>query len=310
MAKASRETRENSSAVTIILLVLLCVVSGAICYYFYNAYNDLVNSVVNYDDVYAQLQAEYKTLEEEYQELLEEKSIASNVENTIDETKRKYYKDVVEAERRAKSGEANFKVCFLTFDDGPYIKTTPKFLDVLEEKDVLATFFCMKKSNCEDIYLREKLNCHTIGNHTATHTMKYVYQSEDVFIDDLLENRKFIDNLLGITTNVMRFPGGSHQSSYMGLDRNSLISRLGEIEYGYIDWTNMTGDGDDRIVQNPDVYLHNVIDKIEGKNVITILMHDYSNCTLKTLPTLIDELEKRGYIFLPLCYECSSVIKG
>ena len=34
------------------------------------------------------------------------------------------------------------KVAYLTFDDGPTIKATPKILDILKEEDIKASFFC------------------------------------------------------------------------------------------------------------------------------------------------------------------------
>ena len=33
------------------------------------------------------------------------------------------------------------KIAYLTFDDGPTLKATPKILDILKEEDVVATFF-------------------------------------------------------------------------------------------------------------------------------------------------------------------------
>ena len=38
------------------------------------------------------------------------------------------------------------KVAYLTFDDGPTIKATPKILDILKDKNVKATFFVLGKN--------------------------------------------------------------------------------------------------------------------------------------------------------------------
>ena len=46
------------------------------------------------------------------------------------------------------------RVVYLTFDDGPYSKTTSLFLDVLKEKNVLGTFYVLKKDNLDDLYRR------------------------------------------------------------------------------------------------------------------------------------------------------------
>lgn len=37
------------------------------------------------------------------------------------------------------------KVAYLTFDDGPTIKSTPKILDILAEENIKATFFVIGK---------------------------------------------------------------------------------------------------------------------------------------------------------------------
>ena len=37
------------------------------------------------------------------------------------------------------------KIAYLTFDDGPTIKATPKILDILKEENIKATFFVIGK---------------------------------------------------------------------------------------------------------------------------------------------------------------------
>ena len=243
-------------------------------------------------------------------ELTENREAFNDLERKIEEIKKVYFQNAVKAEELARSGRASFKVCYMTFDDGPYKETTPMFLDVLEEYDVQATFFCLAKEGVDDIYKREKMNCHTIANHTASHAIRYIYSSIDAFINDLVENRKFIEDLLGITTDVMRFPGGSPQVSYSGLSRDAMVARLKELHYGYIDWTLTTGDGGGPYFLSPDEFLHNVVDYSADYDVISILMHDYSNNTVACLPEMIEILREQGYIFLPLSYDAPIVKKG
>ena len=174
---------------------------------------------------------------------------------------------------------------------------------------MLATFFLLKKEGVDDLYFRELYSCHTLANHTAHHNLKSggTYASEDAFIADIEENREFIQNLLGYTTEVMRFPGGSPQATYSGLSKSEIVSRLKDMHYGYVDWTLTTGDGGG--VQEPDVFLHNVIDYSSQFDVLTVLMHDYSANTAACLSEMIDELSNQGFIFLPLCYDSMAVKK-
>lgn len=231
-----------------------------------------------------------------------------DVDASLIDVKLDYFKLAIEADKRARDG-ANFKVCYLTFDDGPYSKTTPLFLDVLKEKDVLGTFFVLKKDNLDDLYRRIRDDGHTLANHTASHKIKNgIYRSEEAFIEDIKENDDFIYNLLGVKMDVMRFPGGSPQATYSGLNKSSLVNKLVDIGYGYIDWTLTTGDGEANL--SPDEFLHNVVDKSGNYNVITVLMHDYSKNTALCLGEMIDVLREQGYIFLPLSYGSPAVRKS
>ena len=228
------------------------------------------------------------------------------IEKNIEDIKCTYFNNAEIADSLARENKADFRVCYLTFDDGPYL-LTDEYLDVLKDKDVLATFFLRKREedDYKHIYKRYKNEGHTLGNHTATHTIRYVYRDEDTFISDLQENREFIYGMLGITTDVMRFPGGSKEVEYMDLDFDSMISRLNEINYEYVDWNCATGDGLETV--SPDDYLKNVIDGSKDQNVIVVLMHDYSYYTIQFLPDIIDELRNEGFIFLPLWKDCPEV---
>ena len=231
-----------------------------------------------------------------------------DVDVSLKEVKESYFKLAKEADERARSG-ANFKVCYLTFDDGPYSKTTSLFLDALKEKNVLGTFFVLKKDNLDDLYKRIRDDGHTLANHTASHKIKNgIYRSEDAFIEDIKENDDFIYNLLGVKMDVMRFPGGSPQATYSGLNKISLVNKLVDMGYGYIDWTLTTGDGEANL--SPEEFLHNVVDKSSKYSVMTVLMHDYSKNTALCLGDMIDILREQGFIFLPLSYNSPAVRKG
>lgn len=276
--------------------------------YFYVNTNRLTNineqlkkDIETFNSIKANNQSKLDHLSVMYKEV-------EDVDASLIDVKLDYFKLVIEADKRAREG-ANFKVCYLTFDDGPYSKTTPLFLDVLKEKNVLGTFFVLKKDNIDDLYRRIRDEGHTLANHTASHKIKNgIYRSEEAFIEDIKENDDFIYNLLGVKMDVMRFPGGSPQATYSGLNKSSLVNKLVDMGYGYIDWTLTTGDGEANL--SPDGFLHNVVDKSGNYNVITVLMHDYSKNTALCLGEMIDILREQGYIFLPLSYDSPAVRKS
>lgn len=65
----------------------------------------------------------------------------------------------------------NQKTVYLTFDDGPIPEITPWVLDVLDEFDVKATFFCVGDNvrKHPDIYQMVLERGHQVGNHTFNH---------------------------------------------------------------------------------------------------------------------------------------------
>lgn len=308
MAKSQGRVRRSTWLLISLILIFLCVFSCMILVYYYVNTNRLTNineelkkDIETFNSIKANNQSKLDHLNIMYKEV-------EDVDTSLKEAKDSYFKLAKEADERARDG-ADFKVCYLTFDDGPYSKTTPLFLDVLKEKNVLGTFFVLKKDNLDDLYRRIRDDGHTLANHTASHEIKNgIYRSEEAFIDDVKENDDFIYNLLGVKMDVMRFPGGSPQATYSGLNKSSLVNKLVDMGYGYIDWTLTTGDGEANL--SPDEFLHNVVDKSSKYSVMTVLMHDYSKNTALCLGEMIDILREQGFIFLPLSYDSPAVRKS
>lgn len=307
MAKTSRKTSRSNGLLVIYILTTLCLISCLVSVFLYFLINDYRKEIKVLNTNIVNLGSELEVKNNTISTLNSDIDDLSNIDSKIDEIKDEYFTLAIKAESDARSGVAPFKVCYLTFDDGPYRDTTPKLLDVLDDNDVLATFFLLGKDGLDDIYLREKTAGHTLANHTYSHNIKAIYQSEDIFVADVLKNREFLENLLGVKTTIMRFPGGSPQAIYSGLSRENIVAKLVENGYGYIDWTVTTGDGKGTGTQEE--YLHNVIDVSENFNVMSILMHDYSENTIAILDEMIDTLSNQGFIFLPLCHDNTIVKK-
>lgn len=309
MGRTQKGTRKSTWVLVSLILAFLCVFSCIFLVYYHLNTDTLVNSneqlrvdIDTFNGIKSDNQSKLDHLRAMYKNV-------EDVEASLTSIKQDYFKLAVEADKRARDGEANLKVCYLTFDDGPYSKTTPLFLDVLKEKNVLGTFFVLKKDNLDDLYKRIRDDGHTLANHTASHKIKNgIYRSEDAFIEDIKKNDDFIYNLLGVKMDVMRFPGGSPQATYSGLNKTSLVNKLVDMGYGYIDWTLTTGDGEANL--SPDEFLHNVVDSSSKYSVMTVLMHDYSKNTALCLGDMINILREQGFIFLPLSYNSPAVRKG
>lgn len=63
------------------------------------------------------------------------------------------------------------KVLFLTFDDGPIPEVTPWVLDLLDQYEAKATFFCVGDNvkKYPDVFAEVKKRGHSVGGHTYNH---------------------------------------------------------------------------------------------------------------------------------------------
>lgn len=262
----------------------------------------------------AELEAENDSLSEELRADSEtvsalEAEIAelNQADDNLKKAKEDYYASCAQLEEKVLSGDSPHKIAYLTFDDGPYERTTGRYLDVLKEHDVLATFFQIGRPSekLDALYHRAYDEGHTIANHTYSHQIRGgIYRSVDHFIADVIKNRQFIEEKLGYTTNILRFPGGSSTARSL---KSGIVEQLREMGYGYVDWNSATGDGMELL--SPKEYRDNVLKKTNGRNVLVVLMHDYSENTLTALPEIIDGLREQGYTLLPLFYESAMIQK-
>lgn len=252
--------------------------------------------------------------EDEYTAKLEEVELLSesindikNIEDLIENTKKEFFKNAKEYEILVSQGKGEKKIAYLTIDDGPY-SYTPAFLDILDRYDILATFFLLgkPKEEFDPIYKRIASSGHTVANHTYSHAIwDGLYANVDSFVSDVLKQENFLYRKVGVKTNILRFPGGS--TSAIPPFRQRILERLRTHNYGYVDWNVSSGDAG-RSPTTETVY-NNIINGSKGKSIIVILMHDFSSVSLSTLPSVIEELREREYIFLPLFYDSSMVIK-
>ena len=306
MEKAKR----TAAIAIVILIVMILSATGTFVFLIDRFRQQISEAELQHTRLQDELTQRYEytdLLNRNYQAKKEELSTFDDILARIEEERQAYYSEIIELEEKIRNGQTRKKIAYLTFDDGPYTLTT-QFLNVLDEYQVKATFFYLMKSaetGYEDvdeiydrIYRRIIQSGHTLGNHTASHKFgeEGVYQSVDYFLSDLKKNRDFIYDRYGYITTIMRFPGGSETSSLAP----AIIERLDELDYVYVDWNAQTGDGGKNVL-SAETYTSNVLNDTEGKNILVVLMHDYSENTLKALPDIIKGLRKQGYILLPLC---------
>ena len=226
----------------------------------------------------------------------------SDNSNNESEEKRKVSvkKKIVASSARGNAGNGD-GVIYLTFDDGPSTGITPKILNILKEKNVKATFFILNyNSDGEKLVKREHNEGHTVAIHGYSHDYATIYQSEEAFMNNVTKLRSKINNSIGISPNILRFPGGSSNTisrRYNSGIMTRLTARVLEEGFKYYDWNVSSGDaGGAR--SSSDVY-HNVTSGLSKSKQNVVLMHDFSGNTktLNALEDIIDYGLEHGYSF-------------
>jgi peptidoglycan-N-acetylglucosamine deacetylase len=178
----------------------------------------------------------------------------------------------------------------LTFDDGPDPKSTPRFLELLAERKVTATFFFLGYMLSRSPELgREIVDAgHEVALHGDTHRC-LLFRSPWSTRDDLTRGYETVAEITGHAPAWYRPPYGVLTTSTL-----RTAKRLGMTP---VLWTAWGRDWEARAT--PQTVFDTVNGRLAGGG--TVLLHD-SDCTsapgswqrtLAALPRLLDEIEDR-----------------
>lgn len=181
------------------------------------------------------------------------------------------------------------KVIALTFDDGPWQKTTPEILDILKQNQIKATFFWVGQAlqANPDIAKQVVAEGHAIGNHTWHHW--YRRMDEATAKSEIERTSDLIYKTTGVKTQLFRPPGGvlnNGLATYAKSQKNAVIM-----------WSLTSADTDPRA--KAEVFVKNVVKG--AKPGYIVLMHDGGGDrrrTVQALPQIISGLKQQGYKFV------------
>ncbi len=198
-----------------------------------------------------------------------------------------------------RSGSAQSNMVALTFDDGPSSEFTPAILDILQEYNVIATFF-MVGSHIEkypEIAQRIVDEGHEVGNHTQNHS-NIPSLSTVALHKEIMEATAAITDIAGKYPSYIRPPRGLYDGRL-----RRLANLLGQ---KIVLWTLSTRDW--RYGVTPDKIVKNVSTKVKGGDII--LFHDSGalikneggdrRATVLALPQVIETIRARGLEIVPL----------
>lgn len=187
----------------------------------------------------------------------------------------------------------------LSFDDGPHPGSTPAVLDVLDELDVQATFFCVGRNAAQHPQLVRRIReeGHAVGSHSHTHRHPRGTPLGPL-ADDYARGHAAVVDALGEHTRLFRPPHGHLDVPAAAvLGRRDLSTWLWTVDPE--DW-------------RPGVTADQIVD-VAGRATSTdvVLLHDWveepvtaealdRSATVAALPGVIEAVRARGLSFVGL----------
>lgn len=199
----------------------------------------------------------------------------------------------------------------LTFDDGPDPEWTPQILDILKQNKVKASFFLVG-DNVEkypNLVRRIYDKGHDLGNHTFTHPNLGLVSTRRAKLE-INATQSAIEGITGHSTRMFRPPYNADAEPQTAVEVEPVMeaARLGYVTIGEFvdpqDWNpiNTAPDGTQTTRTAPEMIRDVMKGADTGKGNI-ILLHDAGGDRAKTLTvlrTIIPELKKRGFNFVPV----------
>lgn len=178
---------------------------------------------------------------------------------------------------------AKEKCVALTFDDGPSLYTE-KLLDILQEKDVKASFFVLGRSaKIQTNTIRRMVKeGHQIGNHSWDHK-DLTKLSREAAQEQISKTDELIKDIANYNVTILRPPYGAYNKDMKEYINKSIIL-----------WNIDPEDWKDR---NSDIILERM-NKAEAGSII--LAHDIYPSTVEAIPGLIDNLKQKGLNFVTI----------
>jgi peptidoglycan/xylan/chitin deacetylase (PgdA/CDA1 family) len=184
-------------------------------------------------------------------------------------------------------GNKTKKQIALTFDDGPDPKSTPQLLELLRERKIPATFFCIGKrvEASPEIAAQIRREGHLLENHSYTHSYFTNFYSAGRLKAELELAQAAIKKAASVTPNYFRPP--------VGLSNPNTFRVAKKLNLQVIGWSVRSLD---TVIREPEKIVARVKRGLHPGAII--LLHDGNIPAEKLLTTvklLLDTLQKLGY---------------
>lgn len=186
------------------------------------------------------------------------------------------------------AGASEGNAVALTFDDGPHPEQTPRLLDLLAERGVVATFYLIGANARQhpDIVRRTYDEGHEIGNHTWSHRFLTTQTTRSI-VEELRSTDEVIFEIIGERPATLRPPYGATTKSLAALTAH---------EFGYetVLWSVDSKDYMDGATRD------SVTERVTGQTRAgsIVLLHDPLPETLAAMSETLDRMTGRGFRYV------------
>ncbi len=179
----------------------------------------------------------------------------------------------------------------LTFDDGPDPQVTPRVLDLLDQHQVAATFFCIGERVAAHPALARDIvrRGHAIENHSRRHSHSFSLLGPGAMAAEIASAQDIIGSVVGVPPLFFRAPAGL---------RNPFLDPvLARLALQLVSWTRR---GFDTVSNRPAAVLARLLQGLGAGDIL--LLHDGhaartingNPVLLEVLPALLAEISARG----------------
>lgn len=181
-------------------------------------------------------------------------------------------------------GDLSHRRIALTFDDGPIPGKTDKVLQILDQYNVKAAFFCIgsRVEKSPDLFQAIVNRGHLIGNHSYWHKPWFGLLPATKVTAELAATNAAVYKLIGNVPVFFRPPFGvTNPMIYKAAQTDNFIT---------VGWSIRSFD---TIISDPKVLLERITSRLRNGDIV--LFHDYSESMAKILPDFIAFAHHNGY---------------
>jgi len=184
------------------------------------------------------------------------------------------------------NGQTNSKKIALTFDDAPEDEFTEIIIDILDNYNIKATFFCIGEQIVKYPQILTKIysSDHIVANHSFTH-VNFIDTNNTVIYSEISKTNNEIFSLINKYPKYFRPPyGGINQSILNKITDQNMIGVYWSLDsYDWLETKQFVSKSINKYTRNDEI----------------ILLHCNKN-TAENLPSIIENLQSKGYEIIRL----------